>query len=172
MSVEIEYSYTEFIKHEQKHKIHESEISLQHYVSLPIPWVKDSHPYYILFAAPALRKPGQPMQVGSTDRWWMMDAKNCDLVVYALCSVFPFSGFTAHNPLTIPVSTLSIQEIRQKQNSFEVLMNDLVPNFFKGLSAEKTTRKAAGELFASLVPNELIWEYRRLAPQFFEWLNK
>lgn len=167
----MDFSYKEFSLLEKKNKIRESEIPVGHYISWPMPIIEKNLKGFISFASPALRQPDQPMKIGTPDRWWILNADNGKLIVYALCTAMPYANYKFHEPFTLPKIQLSIQEIRQKQDSMAILMDSIVIDFFDQKPINLTTRNAILEIYKALIPGSLFSDYRVIAPQFFSWLD-
>ena len=59
-------------------------------------------PAYAYFAAPALRKPDQPMQQGAPDRFWVLAAHGGRVLLYALSKAVPFPSGAQFDSVTLP----------------------------------------------------------------------
>ena len=50
-------SYQEFRKRQATHMLRQTEIPVEHAISLPLPTLRWNRPAYIAFASPAIRRP-------------------------------------------------------------------------------------------------------------------
>ena len=67
-------TYSEARKRQRNHCLRQSEIPVEHAISLPLPTKRWGKPSYAYFASPSLRSPGHPVEQGAPDRWWVTDA--------------------------------------------------------------------------------------------------
>ena len=73
-------------------------VPIEHAVSLPMPTMRWSSPVFAVFAGPALRRPGRPLELHPPDRWWAVDAESGDLVAYALTSHIALATHRSRSP--------------------------------------------------------------------------
>src|SRR5262245_1516343 len=83
-------NYTTIMKRQKTPALRQTEIPVEHYVSLPLPTKRWAEPGYAFFASPARRVAGQPMIQDAPDRWGVLAAHGGRLMVYALCEAISF----------------------------------------------------------------------------------
>jgi hypothetical protein len=164
-------SYKEVMKRHHTATLRQAEIPIEHAVSLPMPTKRWLGPAYTFFASPALRRPGQPMEQGVPDRWWVIDAHGGHLIIYTLWRVMAYAQGVSWTTVTLPRVTQSIAEQQAKVETVELLMETLVPAFFANEQGEASTRKALLEVLQTYIPAPLLPQYRALTPDFFAWLE-
>jgi len=165
-------SYFEIRERQKSHILIRSEVPVEHAVSLPLPTMRWEEPSYAYFAAPALRRPEEPMQQSVPDRWWVIAAHGGRLMVYALTKSIPFPSDAAFEAVTLPRVTMSREELRQSLKTMEGMLESLTPHFFTGEAGDSIERRNLGEMLAELLPKPLQPQYRALVPDFFAWLEK
>lgn len=156
---------------QRTHPLRMSEIPVEHAVSLPVPTKRWGGPAYAFFASPSLRRPGQPVQQGAPDRWWVVSAFGGGVVIYALWKAVPFAESIGWESTTLPAVGATIAELKQALSHIEGLMNALAPAFFAGEGGDAGARKSLSRALASFIPEPLKPQYRALAPDFFAWLE-
>lgn len=164
-------SYKEIRKRQRTDELSQSEIPTEHEVSLPLPTKRWLGPAYAFFASPALRRPGQPMEQGAPDRWWVVDAHGGRLIVYALWEAVAYAKEVNWSSVTLPPVTGNIAEQQEKIAALELLIDTLVPAFFANEAGDASTRKALIEALHAYIPEPLLPQYSALTPDFFAWLE-
>ncbi len=163
--------YTELRERQKSHVLIRSEVPTEHAISLPLPTLSWGEPAFAFFAAPALRRPDEPMQQGAPDRWWVMGAHGGRLLVYALCKAVPFPSGGRFEGVTLPRLTIARDELRQSLKAVETSLDTLAPHFFAHEPGDELQRKQLGAMLAELLPKPLQPQYRALVPDFFSWLE-
>ncbi|HEX5416281.1 MAG TPA: hypothetical protein VFZ25_11485 [Chloroflexota bacterium] len=148
-----------------------SDVPTEAAVSLPIPTKRYTLPGYAVFAAPAVRIPGQPPVQGAPDRWWVLNARGGHLVLYGLTAVLPFAPGETFGDVTLPNPNRPIDELRDDLAVLDRVMSGVVNEFFAGAAGEADRRRAVSETLALVIPAVLAPRYRALAPDFFSWLE-
>ena len=164
-------SYSEARRHLMTMSIVLSDVPTEAAVSLPIPTRRLSLPGYAVYAAPALRIPGQEPVQGPPDRWWVLNAHGGHLLLYALTAALPFATGEIFNDAVLPNPHRSIDEMRDDLAVLDRLMNGVVKDFFAGAAGELDRRRAVSETLTLIIPSVLSSRYRALAPDFFAWLD-
>src|SRR5947209_18594491 len=103
-------SYKEMRKNQRIHMLRQAEIPVEHAISLPLPTQRLPDPGYVFFASPAIRRPKEPMEQGAPDRWWVVDAHNGQLLIYALWEVMPFARGVSWTTQTLPTPVQTLEE--------------------------------------------------------------
>jgi hypothetical protein len=165
-------SYAELRELQKSHVLIHSEVPTEHAISLPLPTIRWGEPSYAYFAAPALRRPQEPMRQGAPDRWWVLAAHGGRLMVYALTKSIPFPSNDAFEAQTLPRVAISRDELRQSLKTMEGLLETLTPRFFAGEAGDAIERRNLGAMLAEHLPKPLQPQYRALVPDFFDWLEK
>jgi hypothetical protein len=150
--------------------VREHEVPTEHEVSLPLPSLRWGGPAYASFAGPASRTPGAPLRVGTPDRWWATRASDLALLVYALTGVVPFADELPAGPV-LAATNRSMREVRADQELFTGLMAGAVPRFFAGEPAGAVLGADLTAAVGVVLPAGLLPWYRRLTPDFFDWLD-
>jgi hypothetical protein len=164
-------SYSEICRRERAHSLHTTEIPVEHETSWPLPTQRWGMPAYACFAAPALRRPRQPDEIGAPDRWWLLDARHGRLMLYALWRAMPYATGVHWEKVTLPLETRSVGELRELSTRFEQGMNAVIPSFFAGQTGEPQMCAALGEALRAYLPPPLWPCYQALTPDFFAWLH-
>jgi len=146
------------------HMLRQTEIPVEHAVSLPLPTTRWLGPGYAFFASPALRQPGQPVEQGAPDRWWVVDAYGGRLIAYTLWKALPYADGVQWTTVQLPPPAVSLDELRQALVNIERLMEALVPTFFAGEVGEAGARKALAEALKVHLPAPLLPQYRAWRP--------
>jgi hypothetical protein len=165
-------NYSELREQQKSHVLIRSEVPIEHAISLPLPTIRWGEPSYAYFAAPALRRPQEPMRQSAPDRWWVVAAHGGRLMVYALTKSIPFPSDAAFEAVTLPRVAMSREELRQSLKTMEGKLESLTPHFFAGEPGDPMERGSLGSMLAELLPKPLQPQYRAVAPDFFEWLEK
>lgn len=167
----ISLSYKEMRKNQRIHMLRQAEIPVEHAISLPLPTKRLPDPGYVFFASPAIRRPNEPMEQGAPDRWWVVDAYNGRLMIYALWKAMPFARSVSWTTQTLPVPIQTLEEQQTSLESIESLIDTLAVAFFMNEVGEHATRKALLEVLETFLPSPLFPQYRTFAPDFFAWLE-
>lgn len=149
----------------------ESEIPVDHGVSLGLPTCRWSNPGYAFFASPALRRPGLPVEQEPPDRWWVLEARTGRLIIYALSTAVSFSSGAAWGSVTLPATSRSLQDAIAEQARVGEFFDRLAPAFFQGRTADPSWRQGLSAALSHLIPEPLRAQYEALAPDFFAWLK-
>lgn len=156
-----------------EHPVRHHEVPTEHAVSLPVPTLRWSVPAFAGFAAPAVRRPGEPLRMNDPDRWWALTVDGRGLVAYGLTAAVPFS--TADDlPARAEVDRggRSLAAHQEDVRRLDELMDAAVVPFLTGAPLGTTARVDLHEaLVAVITPSVLPW-YRALAPDFFGWLEE
>lgn len=164
--------YDTFFIHQQNHLLRQSEIPVEHYVSLPLPTRKWLEPAYISFASPVLKNTENPVLQEVPDRWWVIAANGEKIIIYALCSILHFAP---NNDFEIsqsePIMT-SIAELQMSLSNIKELATHLADTFFEGGNGDKEMRQALLESMKEYLPGFLWQQHLAAAPDFFDWLQK
>jgi hypothetical protein len=151
--------------------LRQAEIPVEHAISLPLPTKRLPDPGYVFFASPAIRSPKEPIEQGAPDRWWVVDARNGRLMIYALWKVMPFDRSVSWTTQTLPIPVQTLEEQQAALESIESLIDTLAVAFFTNEAGEQAMRKALLEALETFLPAPLLPQYRTFAPDFFAWLE-
>jgi hypothetical protein len=163
--------YAEVRRRQRTHPLRQTEVPVEHAVSLPLPTRRWIGPGFAFFAAPASRAPDQPTVQGAPDRWWVVDAQGGALIVYALYAAIPFAPGVSWAECALPSVTHSLDDQRKALQNIEARMDAVAPDFFAGRSSDLTLRRALADALRAHLPTPLQPQYRALAPDFFAWLE-
>lgn len=145
-----------------------STIPVGHELSLPCPTRRWSTPAFAVFASPARRQPPASLEVGTPDRWWVVDARSAGLLAYNQVDLVPFGALEGSSTLVIEGVGRSIAEIEQDLASLDELMDRALVPFFTEGSVPSPLAEDLGHAFRAVVrPGSQRW-YEALAPDFFE----
>jgi hypothetical protein len=139
--------------------------------SLPLPTFRCHGPGFASFASAAIGSPGQPMEQDVPNRWWVFDAKNGKLLLFAITQAMPFSDDKSWKPIAIESRFATVSEMQKAQQEIEGLVDELAPLFFAHQQAAAEKRAALLEALHRYVPPELMPQYQALVPDFFKWLG-
>jgi hypothetical protein len=148
----------------------QSHVPVEHEISLPLPTKRFQVPGYACFASPALRSPGQPLEVDAPDRWWTVDARSGLLVNYSLCLAIPFTSKPL-NSLIVPATSDPIQTLQQRLHDLGSQIESQAPAFFDGQERPPAERAVLLGLLQAAISPVLLPEYQELVPDFFAWLT-
>lgn len=148
-----------------------AEVPVEHAVSLPLPTRRWGGAGYAQFAAPAVRLPEQPVQNGAPDRWWVFDAQDGRLHIYACTSAVPFAAGQTFGAVALPPVTGTLDELRRKHGELDAALAAVIEDFFAERAGDPAARKHAAELLRDVIPQPLFPVYRALVPDFFAWLE-
>ena len=163
--------YAEIAQQKGLRALLQTQVPVEHAVSVPLPTKRWQVPGYACFAAPALRVPDQPARQGAPDRWWVIDARSGRLIAYALCRAVPF-GSTAGEDVTLRQPGHSVEALRELFAHLRAQIGAQAPDFFDGKTRPAAERNALKELLEAAVPAVLMPRYRELTPDFFAWLDQ
>ena len=135
-------SYSDVRQRQRNSPLRQSEIPVEHAVSLPMPTLRFGTPVYAGFASPAQRQPQQPMRQNPPDRLGAVDARSGHLLLYASTTVFPIAADAHWETVTLPPAESSVEELRQGLAQIEAKLNGLAPAFFAGEAGDKAEREA------------------------------
>ena len=158
-------------KNQRVHLLRQTEIPVEHAISLPLPTKRLPDPGYVFFASPAIRRPKEPMEQGAPDRWWIVDAHNGQLMIYVLWEVMPFTRGGSWTTQTLPARIQTLEEQQAALESIESLIDTLTVAFFTNEAGEQATCKALLEALETFLPAPLLPQYRTFASDFFAWLE-
>lgn len=164
-------SPTEFKSVFQKHLLRSHEIPSNCGVSFPLPTNRWSEPGYIVMCSPIAPPRGDiPPRQGAPESWGVFAAQGGRLLLFARTKVFPF---TSDDILEVELTPLSksIGEIQAGFARLEQILEMLTPLYFRNEHADSAFRTAFVKTFESVISPVLIPQYRKLAPDFFAWLE-
>lgn len=164
-------SYRDICRAESVDLLLRSEVPVEYEKSLPLPTLRWGMPAYASYASSAARVPGQPLRLGSPNRWWLVDARTGHLLQYALCQVTAFSN-QSWGEEAIPASLETMTERQQKIDSILLQMDKQSPRFLSGSPGDPGERGRLAGALKEYLPKPIIAQYRSLAPDFFAWLEK
>jgi len=170
MTSTIPLLYSEVRDCMRRHPLRQTEVPIEHAVSLPLPTRRLGANGYAFFAAPATRQPGEPVRQGAPDRWWVLSAASGRLLLYALTSATPFAE-EAWTPQTLPLISASVADLQKSLHEAEELMDAVASDFFEGNAGDYATRQKTLAKIEEIVPAPLLPQYRGLTPDFFAWLQ-
>jgi hypothetical protein len=166
-------NYTQIRERMRRHPLRQSEIPVEHAVSLPLPTKRFGASGYAFFSSPAVRRPGVPTVQSAPDRWWVLSALGAHIDLYTLVSIFPLGPEgSAWEAVELPATAATIQELQASLKEFEALMDLTVPDFFAGKPADPEHAATVWKALEEQVPKPLLEQYRALAGDFFEWLGE
>lgn len=164
-------SYRELLRRQSIHALRESDVPVEHAISLGLPTRRWLGPAYAFFASPAVRRPGEPAEQKAPDRWWVLDARTAHLILYALAAVLPFAEGKEWVAVKLPPATLSLEQQRAAHDRLAGSLDHLAPLFFRGEPGPPEERKELADALATMIPEPLAPQYRALVPDFFAWLE-
>lgn len=165
-------SYDEIRKRDAASALRLAEVPVEYAVSLPLPTKRFGRPGYAVFASPAVREPGKPVEQGAPDRWWIIDAHTGHTLLYALCDMLPIAQDTAWKPEILPSPAASLEELKTEQVAVAEALNAQAPAFFSDRPGDPSPRHLLLERLQRLLPKVLMPQYRAVAPDFFRWLQE
>lgn len=164
-------SYHQARNWQRSNPVRMAEVPVEHAVSLPIPTLRWGGPGYAQFANPASRRPERPVQLGKPDCWWVFDAGDGRLRLYARTSSIDFATGHAFASVDLPAVARTMGELRELHSDLESAMETVIDDFFAGRPGDPQSRKRTADLLTSIVPQPLVCVYTSLAPDFFSWLQ-
>ncbi|WP_327046604.1 hypothetical protein OG320_01495 [Microbispora sp. NBC_01189] len=163
--------YEQIRKEFTGHPLRQSEVPVEHAVSLPLPTLRWSAPAYAVFAGAARRAPGSPPELSTPDRWWALAASGRHVLAYNLVSAVPFTDDLPPGPVSPATAPRSIAQAREGLRVVGELMDEAAPLFFRGETGAGTLRSDLTEALAAEISPEVRPWYRALVPDFFAWLE-
>lgn len=164
--------YEQVRKEFAEHPLRRTEIPVEHFVSLPLPTLRWGAPGFAVFAAPALRRPRQPMRVDTPDRWWALGGGRARVLGYALCSAVPFAAGSLGGPVTVAPGGRPLSAVRDDQRLLDGLFDQCLPEFLGGRDDAPGPRAELAAVLPLLLAPALAPWARALAPDFFSWLEQ
>jgi hypothetical protein len=155
-----------------EHLLRTAEVPVEYFVSQPLPTLRWSGPAYAGFAGPARRIPGQPLELGTPDRWWAISADHGRLLAYALVTAVPFAESIPAGPVTVRPAGLSLSAVRDGRRLLGELLTDVAPAFFGGEDGDTAAQGDLAEVIGQILHAEAMPWYRALTPDFFGWLER
>jgi len=146
-------------------------VPTEFFQSIGIPTLRWSIPSYAFFASPALKGPNKPLEVGAPERYWVADARNGRLVLFAQWKALPFATDVEWMRVTVPKSGRTMEQFRDDAATIDALLRVLVSSFFAGERGEDDKREHLRSLLTHHIPDVLKPQYRALTPDFFDWLE-
>lgn len=166
------FSYIQIRKNAMVQQLRLSQMSEAIAMSLPLPTLRLGRPSFVQFAAPAIRRPGKPTHRGIPDRWWAIDAVQGTLLVYTLDALFPFAPQAHWEEYDLAPSGLTIAQSEEHLKMWEIEIDELAPAFFQDELIEANKRRQLLDRAGVMFQPPILEQYRALAPDFFEWLEK
>lgn len=163
-------SYRQVRKEFLDHPVRHAEVPVEHAISLPVPTLRWSLPGYGGFAGPATRAPGQPLRLGTPDRWWALHAEHHRLIGYGLIAAFPFAALGADQVL-VDRSGRSVADAHEDLRLLDELMDQVAGSFLAGSASDAALRSDLLEALTTNVTDPILPWYRAFAPDFFSWLE-
>jgi hypothetical protein len=163
-------AYQELFRRQTIFCLRESDIPVDHAVSLGLPTRRWHGPGYAFLASPAVRRPGAPVEQQAPDRWWVLDARTARLIVYSLTAAVPFAPGEQWSTVTLPPPTHSVQEQAALHGRLADFFDRLASAFFQGEPGDTAWRQAFTAELAAAIPAPLLPQYQALVPDFFAWL--
>jgi hypothetical protein len=145
-------------------------VPVENAISLPLPTLRCHAAGFASFASAAVRAPGKPTEQDVPSRWWVLDAKSGELLLYAETEAVPFSEGKDWKPTVVQSRFGSIAEMQKAQREVQRLVDELAPLFFAQQSATAEKRTALLDALSRYISPELLPQYRALVPDFFKWL--
>lgn len=163
--------YEQIRKEFAGHPVRQAEVPVEHSVSLPLPTLRWGAPAYAVFAGPARRVPGSPLELSTPDRWWALAAGGHRMLAYGLVSAVPFADELPPGPVTVVPAARSVAQAREGLRVLGELMDEAAPLFFRGEPGDETVRRDLAEALSAEIAEALRPWYAALVPDFFAWLE-
>jgi hypothetical protein len=148
-----------------------SEIPVEHVVSLPLPTMRWGIFGYAAFASNITRIPGKVVEQDPPDRWWVINAYNGKLIIYSLYEAVSFSQDIIRTPVLISRDKLSINELEERLDTIEMLIDVLASDFSAHEAGDPKHRSVLLSALNDYLPKSIVPQYRSLTPDFFAWLE-
>jgi hypothetical protein len=161
----------EVMERQKTHWLRQAEVPIEHYVSIPLPTTRWAGAGYACYAAPALRRRGEPTSVSPPTHWWVVAANGGHLVVYALYAAVPYAQDLPAGPEIMRAPAGSIAEIKDQIAEIGELAEKLVPQFFAGQPGDADRRLRLAALLQSHMPGRVGEWQRALTPEFWAFLE-
>jgi hypothetical protein len=163
--------YEQIRKNFAEHPVRYAEVPVEHAISLPIPTLRWSLPSFAGFAGPAVRAPARPLRLAPPDRWWALHAEGRPLIGYNLVSALPFSDDLGSDEAIVDRAGRSLTDLEEDLQVLNHLMDQAAAPFFAGSEIDAATGSDLLEVLTTHVTVAVVSWYRRLAPDFFQWLE-
>lgn len=148
-----------------------AEVPIEHAVSLALPTCRWQGPGYVQFAAPAIRSEAAGISQAKPDRWWVIDARTGQLLLYALIAVHAPDGSADWATFTLASPGRSAQDQGRLLNDIGNHLDALAEPFFTHQVGAAQERQELSRLLNAFIPEPLGPQYRCFASDFFRWLN-
>jgi hypothetical protein len=155
----------------ERHPVRSHDVPIEFTVSLAVPSTRWGAPAYAVFAGASGRRPGEPRRLSVPDRWWALDARSGQLVVFARTTVLPFSDADLGGPVELTPTGRTAREQLGAIAALSELMDHAVPDFFAAVAPDPTFATDLRHHWEAVVPAATAAWYRALAPDFFHWLD-
>ena len=163
--------YQQIYKQMQTHPIRQTEIPIEHSITLPLPTNRWKVPAYAFFASPVIRTPSVEPEQAPPDMWWITDAYTGRLLLYSKWSIMPFIDNVEWQSQKLPTVTKDVSIMQKQIEELIILMNTTISGFFGHKDVRDSTRSATLELLLDYIPEPITEQYNSLVPDFFEWLH-
>lgn len=164
--------YEQIAKEFAEHPVRMTEVPVEHFVSHPLPTLRWSRPAYAVYTCPAVRVPGEPLELDTPDGWLAIDAEHGTLLAYALASAVPFADGMPEGPVTVRPVGRSLAAVREDRRRLGELMTEAAPAFFAGEGGDPAVRSDLAEMLSQVLAAEALPWDEGLAPDFFEWVRR
>lgn len=164
-------SYKKIRQIQSSFELRKSEIPIEYSLSLPLPTLRWGKAGYASFACNTLRIPGVPTEQNPPDIWWLINAVNRRLLLYAHFDVLPYVRDVDWHPVILPKVQFTIAQLKEQLNYIEILLDQLAPKFFSDIFATQEDRSNFTNAFSGYIPSPLLPFYETLVPDFFDWLK-
>lgn len=164
-------TYRQILARQQTGALRTSEIPTEANVSLPMPTLRTGEPGFAFFANKTSNMFTSPVTQSPPDRWWIVNATNGSLALYALSRVLSFAPEISLDRVTLPPERRTVAQVIADTDAIEQQMNALAPLFFAGEPGEKEARETLLQKLKTHLEEPMMPTYRALAPDFFAWLS-
>lgn len=163
--------YSEIHSRTIRHPLIASELPTGYVTSLGLPTKRWHVAAYAYFSSPATTPREGVYTQSPPAMWWIIDAKNADLLVYARVTAMPFAR---DEDLGEPVSIVSAGETLQAFNSRRERIWELIEmtatSFFDDRPADTDLKHELAALLRRHIPGAVVRYYELLSSDFFRWL--
>ncbi len=163
-------TYPELRARLNQHWLAQYELPTEFTRSIPLPTLRWGIPGYAVFASPVVRRPGLPLEQGAPDRWFVVDAYQANVVLYARCQACHFAPGESWGSVTLPQTHQSLAEARAQLARLEGLLDALAPKFFTAEPIAAPHRQTLLLELSITLPQPLHDQYQALTPDFYHWL--
>ncbi len=164
-------SYSQILVRQKTGSLRASEIPTEFQVSLPMPTLRSGEPGFAFFANATSSLFTSPITHSPPDRWWIVNADNGRLALYALVRVQAFAPEIPLDRVTLPPETRTVAQVVADAEAITQQMNGLAPLFFAGEAGDQEARKALLQKLTIHLTAPMLPSYRALTPDFFAWLE-